>query len=76
MIKKRVVGLSLVTSPTSLTILASNFFLKNNYKNRGRVWGKGTNFGGKVMLEDFDWGEEQEDSELGLAEESDQAEDL
>ena len=76
MINQRVVGLSLETSPTSLTILPPKSLLTNNYKKRGRVWGKGTKFRGKVMLEDYHWGEEQDDLELGIAEESDQAEDL
>ena len=76
MINQRVVGLGFTISPPSLTILALKSFLTNNYKKRGRIWGKGTNFGGEVMLKKFHWGEEQEESDIGLAEESDQAKDL
>ena len=76
MINKREFGACLETSPISLTILASKYFLTNNYKKSERLWGMGTNLGVKFMLENFHWEKEKEDLELGLAEESDQAEDL
>ena len=60
------VGVGLETPLTPLTILSSQPFLLMNYKKRIGDRGEGDQYGGKVMLENFPWGEKQEGLDIGF----------